>query len=526
MAERDQQTREALRMACEHAVRRVLERAGNKVVTRARQKDALTASTLAGVPQWAVPGRLGPAVVAALGLSEDALLKDELVDLRRTWDQYISTGQTQALRDAARLVGMDVNTAFAQLDGTFRADREAGWSFLREVLDRNTRAGLVKDPTELVETGQLVPTSGVRAAIAVAGGYNTRTSSGLNSETLLPADPKEHFGQLGTGTTIKGFLEQNGAKVERYRWSHGLSISPFPPHAALDGFEFDDWDDTRLVHAGFPGDLHPGDHSGCNCDAVLVWVPPTPVQVAESHHPVELVDPDAAQQWVVQQMGTKGLTREQSLAVKNWQVANFHQINQFLRQGYVDQVIIGGGGKRLRITSLDQWKRHMALPNGDPERVGGDQEVNVLEHLPEVFRKRALAEDAVLWRGAALPDLVGVDADSLVGSEIVDKGFIATSASRDAVDALGPRLGFEKSGQLVVFEIRTRKGQAFASPEVRGKTGYSEVVLPAGTRFRVIAVVDEQHEVRYEFTRMYKPPKASSTPRQVSQRRIVVEVVE
>jgi hypothetical protein len=79
---------------------------------------------------------------------------------------------------------------------------------------------------------------------------------------------------------------------------------------------------------------------------------------------------------------------------------------------------------------------------------------------------------------------------------------------------------------LVVFEIRTRKGQAFASPEVRGKTGYSEVVLPAGTRFRVIAVVDEQHEVRYEFTRMYKPPKASSTPRQVSQRRIVVEVVE
>jgi hypothetical protein len=278
MAERDQQTREALRMACEHAVRRVLERAGNKVVTRARQKDALTASTLAGVPQWAVPGRLGPAVVAALGLSEDALLKDELVDLRRTWDQYVGTGQTQALRDAARLVGMDVNTAFAQLDGTFRADREAGWSFLREVLDRNIRAGLVKDPTELVETGQLVPTSGVRAAIAVAGGYDTRTSSGLNSETLLPADPKEHFGQLGTGTTIRGFLEQNGAKVERYRWSHGLSISPFPPHAALDGFEFDDWDDTRLLHAGFPGDLHPGDHSGCNCDAVLVWVPPARAQ--------------------------------------------------------------------------------------------------------------------------------------------------------------------------------------------------------------------------------------------------------
>jgi hypothetical protein len=247
MAERDQLLRETLRVACEAAVRRTLEKAGAKVITRARQRDAVVAASLREIPAWAVPGRLGPALVAALGLNEDELLKDELTDLRRTWDQYVRTGQTQALRDAARLVGMDINTAFTQLDGTFRSDRDKGWAFLRQALDRNTRSALVADPTRKVETAQLVPTSSVRAAIAVAGGFQTSTSQGFDPDTMLPVDPTEHFGQIGTGTTVKGFLEKNGATVEKYRWVHGLSIHEFLPHAALDGHEFDDWSDARLA---------------------------------------------------------------------------------------------------------------------------------------------------------------------------------------------------------------------------------------------------------------------------------------
>lgn len=339
LAERDQQLRESLRVACEAAVKRTLERAGAKVITKVRQTDSVAAAGIKNTPAWAIPGRLGPVLVAALGLSEDELLKDELTDLRKTWDRYVTSGQTQALRDAARLVGMDVNTAFAQLDGRLRADRDAGWNYLRNALDRNTRAGLVADPSKLLDTGQLVPTSGVRAAIAIAGGYNTNVASGLDPETHRPADPKEHFGQLGTGTTVKTFLESNGAKVERYRWVHGMAIVEFPPHAALDGFEFDEWDDPRLLSGAFPGDLHPGDHSGCHCDVALVWVPPIEVQAA--------VEPTAGPAWSASMPPDRasefaaGSVVEQTL---------YHgttaDISGIVRDGFDDGLIGTGSGNR------------------------------------------------------------------------------------------------------------------------------------------------------------------------------------
>lgn len=285
LAERDQQLRESLRVACEAAVKRTLERAGAKVVSRARSKDAVAAAACRDIPLWAVPGRLGPTLVASLGLTEDAMLTDDLADLEKTWDRVIGAGMSQALSDATRLVGTDPAAVLAAADLKLRRDRADGWAFLRLVLDQNARAGLT---AAALDTGQLVPTSGVRAAIAVAGGFDTPTSQGINPATLLPVDPKEHFGQLGTGTTVKNHLEQNGAEVEHYRWIHGFSIESFPPHAALDGFEFDEWDDGRLQRAGFPGDLHPGDHRGCNCDAILVWVPPPAVVEQVANPPVSL----------------------------------------------------------------------------------------------------------------------------------------------------------------------------------------------------------------------------------------------
>lgn len=250
LCHRDGQVRESVRAACEAAVRRTLEKAGAKVVTRARQRDQTIAAACRDVPAWLVPATLGRTLIAALGLSEDQLVSSELTELKRTWDLTVTAGMEQALGDAARLIGASAEKTISSLAARLKRDRDSGWDFLRSVLERRTRLALSTNPTltgaTSVDTAQLVPTSGVRAALAVAGGFNTPTSRGINETTMLPNDPAEHFGQLGTGTTVKQTLEAGGAKVERYRWVYGFSIHPFPAHQKLDGFEFDAWDDKKL----------------------------------------------------------------------------------------------------------------------------------------------------------------------------------------------------------------------------------------------------------------------------------------
>jgi len=273
MAERDARLRETLRMAAEQACKRVLERAGSKVLTKARQKDSLAAAACREMPTWAVPARLGTVVVAALGLAEDQLLDIEFAELAALWDRYVSRGQEQALADAARLVGLDPADAIAVLDGRLRGDRRAGWEFLRAALEVRLRAALAADPTEAVQASQLVPTGAVRAGLAIAGGFLLAHSAGISASTFAPVDPTEFYGQLGTGPTISGYLESRGLSRDRYEWSHGASMNPFPPHEALDGLEFASWDDARLEHEGFARGMHPGDHQGCSCDTILVWVP-------------------------------------------------------------------------------------------------------------------------------------------------------------------------------------------------------------------------------------------------------------
>lgn len=282
----DAALRGRIRDACETSVRRVLDRAGARLAARVRSsKDAALAASVSGAPTWAVPARLGPALVAAYGADEDRLLEAVLAELEGLWGRWLATAADQVIRQVARLVGMDYTTASAQLAYKYRDDAAAGWAFLSRHVEDAARAGLLRDPSEAVAEGRLVPTAVSRAALAIAGGFDTPTSRGLDPATLLPVDRSEHFGQLGTGTTARRWAEGHGAAVERYQWLHGFSENPFPPHEKLDRKYFDTWDDPTLAHEGFPlendeggrpgkGHLHPGDHSGCSCDFALVWVPP------------------------------------------------------------------------------------------------------------------------------------------------------------------------------------------------------------------------------------------------------------
>lgn len=270
----DREIRETIRMAAEAAVKRALERAGARVVTRARQKDPVIAAACQDVPAWAIPARVGPAVVAALGLHEDQLLALELVELESLWTRYVTEGQTRALRVAARLIGGDAESAIARLAGTLANQRAAGWSYLVRLLTKTARGALavVDDvTTTAVETARLVPTSGVRAALALAGGFDSTVSAGIDEATNRPVNRNEFFGQLGTGPTVTDYLKTGGAQLEYYVWNHGFALNPFEPHEQLDGLEFVTWSDDALSTEDFTGGYYPGDHNGCSCDVVQVW---------------------------------------------------------------------------------------------------------------------------------------------------------------------------------------------------------------------------------------------------------------
>lgn len=56
-----------------------------------------------------------------------------------------------------------------------------------------------------------------------------------------------------------------------------MRSQPFEPHRNLDGIVFDSFTDPQLkVIGGFPktGLLFPGDHRGCICSAIPIWVTP------------------------------------------------------------------------------------------------------------------------------------------------------------------------------------------------------------------------------------------------------------
>jgi hypothetical protein len=72
------------------------------------------------------------------------------------------------------------------------------------------------------------------------------------------------------------FMRDAGAEPVEYEWAYGISSRPFPPHEALDGQVFSDFNAPELSSAGTGGEwigdhLAPGDHKGCHCDAALIW---------------------------------------------------------------------------------------------------------------------------------------------------------------------------------------------------------------------------------------------------------------
>jgi hypothetical protein len=227
-------------------------------------------------------------------------------------------------------------------------------------------------------------------------------------------------------------------------------------------------------------------------------------------------NPKTAQEWVLKEHGGRaGFTRDQANAVKHWQQGDFRRINTFMRTGEVEVPVFGGFGDLTTVMSVQEMRAHRMY-----------SEASVIEHLPVAMTKRALSEEVTLWRGANLPELAQADPTGLIGQEITDRGFVATSASKDSAASLSFGQFHAADNEAgVLFEIRAPAGTHYASPEAFVRTGFAEVVLPPGSRMRVVGVHDEQLATNYHYTGINKGGPTGGVEQTWRIRRIEVELI-
>ena len=114
------------------------------------------------------------------------------------------------------------------------------------------------------------PTGDVRAAMIVAGGARTGAGQLARSGDGTPVPAKGGKWTGNGGMTTGHAVFNDWPDALRWTWRHsfyGAPETPFPPHVALDGFEF------RNL-AEITGGWFPGDHRGCRCSVMA-----TPVRV-------------------------------------------------------------------------------------------------------------------------------------------------------------------------------------------------------------------------------------------------------
>lgn len=293
MIDRDLRTR--LQTAANAAMLRQLERAGARLRSTKVAKDETVRAKIAHRPNERVSAIMGESLVAATGLSSEDLLGGEWAGLRQQFMDWTEAAQKQAVATAIRLGSLaPEDDAVRAAETAMAHGRDAGWDVLSNAMT-NLGRDLLYQPDPNVGPGDwadlnpdtLVPTGTIRAALGVAGGGELGMDPSGNA-TLPVGEP---VGQIGTGATITDLLTEAGATTQGFSWEHGPAINAFEGHEALDGVEFENFDDPALENSGDWPDVAsfmPGDHVGCSCDFCPLWVEvPEGEAVPEAEEPPE-----------------------------------------------------------------------------------------------------------------------------------------------------------------------------------------------------------------------------------------------
>jgi hypothetical protein len=292
LASIDRDLRARLQTAANAAMRRKLEQAGARLRSAlVNHPNETTRETIKQNRNDRLTAHVGKEAVVAAGQDPAALFNSDWSGLREQFLSWTKAAQEQALSTALQLGELDVkDLAAIEARAALTGDADKAWGLLEGALDHLGHALMFGPdpnlgPTEWADLNPdtLVPLGTIRGALAIAGGTDPRMVEDLGvipgSEKTIPLGVP--VGQIGTGATISELLEGTGAQQEQYQWEHGPALKPFEPHLDLDGVQFNSFDDAALSNdSDFPGNdfFFPGDHGGCGCDAIPMWVSPSEVE--------------------------------------------------------------------------------------------------------------------------------------------------------------------------------------------------------------------------------------------------------
>jgi hypothetical protein len=276
----DRELRTRLLIESSSSMRRALERAGNRL----RSKAGTMRDTLRNVPPLSCAATIGPALMADAGFTPNELLEGAFDGLR---DQFLAwgvTAQRQAIELVNKVVGGFSRSERDELGLRLAESLDEAWGWMHEALTSLAEAQLF-DPTPAAPAlGEFdptlrVPPGLVRQAVSRAGGSAGLQSAGQGDAWVIVGDSGTRpAGGIGTGEIMRGALRDHGVGVEGYEWEYGVGMRarPFEPHRALNGRTFTNFDDPVLANGhGWPPYPYfmPGDHNGCLCDAVPILLP-------------------------------------------------------------------------------------------------------------------------------------------------------------------------------------------------------------------------------------------------------------
>lgn len=270
----DRDLRARLEEACDLALNAALVKAGNRLANLAGKGGQETRALAASVGRDRLAATLGPAVVAALGATDEELLADAFEDIAARFDRMTATAQAAVVQEIAGELSLTVEQVEA-----FVA-RQAEARGLATVVLTAGLLGLAKErlyapdmplPTSGEGAGVSVPVDLVRRAVTVAGGGPAGVASQVQTAEV------EVRGGIGIGADVYDIMSRSGARQDEYEWIYGVTRAGkrFEPHVNLTGVRFGNFDDAVLVNtASWPPVSHltPGDHAGCSCDAFPVWM--------------------------------------------------------------------------------------------------------------------------------------------------------------------------------------------------------------------------------------------------------------
>lgn len=260
----DRDLRTRLQVAASRKLQEVLRRTGARLVSKVKDHAAIQPA-IATTPRELVASVLGPSVVRSL-LASGEIPEDEWDDLLDEFDTETEDGQNRGTALLAGHYGLDDHQT-AALDHTNATNRRAATAWLATALGAYALDKLYSGADEPVTQGEAsrlgIPMGLIREALARAGGADNGT----------PDNPG--MGGAVASSTVNDLLSSLGQEPSGYEWVYGAGarIHPFEDHEFLDGETFASWTDDVLA-VGPDGDwidtdfYFPGDHFGCQCDAI------------------------------------------------------------------------------------------------------------------------------------------------------------------------------------------------------------------------------------------------------------------